>query len=585
MIEDLLVNVHRPAQYLGNEWNAGQKDFSSAGLSFALGFPDLYEVGMSNLGLRIIYGVLNNIPDVICERFFAPEEDMEAALKSARRRFFSWESNQELISFDLLGFSLGSELNYTNVLSILDLAGLPLESGLRNQGYPLVIGGGPCTLNPEPLADFFDLFIIGEAEEAVVELLDLYRKYKDDYKAARLTKEDLLIQLAKIEGVYAPALYRADYDPGGSLVNFSPRFASLPLKIKKRIVSDFDAAYFPDHWMVPYVQTIHDRITLEIMRGCPNRCRFCQARSQYYPLRLRSKEKIISLADLAYACSGYEELSLAGLSVGEYPGIETLVADLTDRFSQRAVNLSLPSLKAKALLGDVTTLIAKIKKTGLTFAPEAGTPRLREALAKDFSEPEFFQAIARAYQAGYQHLKLYFLIGLPGERQEDLQGIIDFAQKASDEKRKINGTAAQINISINPLIPKPHTPLQWLKMDSLEAIKEKQSYLRSHCKNKRFKFNFHDFQMGFLEGVFSRGDRLLGKVILCAYKKGARFDAWSNYFYFTKWQEAFAETGVDPQKYLAEKSTASVLPWDFIDTGIDKEYLIEEFKQSGCSCF
>jgi len=580
----LLVNVHRPAQYLGNEWNAGKGDFSSSTVSFALGFPDLYEVGMSNLGLRIIYGVLNNLPGVVCERFFALEADMEASLKNAKRRLFSWESNQELISFDMLGFSLGSELNYTNVLSILDLAGLPLESCLRNQEYPLVIAGGPATLNPEPMHEFFDLFIIGEAEEAIVELLNLYRKYKDDYKAARLTKEDLLIKLAKIQGVYVPSLYAPDYNLAGGLANFSPRFANLPLKIKKRIVSDFDSAYFPCNWMVPYVQTIHDRITLEIMRGCPHRCRFCQARSQYYPLRIRSKEKIISLANLSYTSSGYEELSLAGLSVGDYPEIETLVWDLTNSFSQQAVNLSLPSLKAKALLGKVSTLIAKIKKTGLTFAPEAGTPRLRQVLAKDFSEVEFFEAIAQAYRAGYQHLKLYFLIGLPGERQEDLQGIIDFAQAASEAKRKINGTAAQINISINPLIPKPHTPLQWQKMDSIEAIQEKQNYLRSHCKNRRLKFNFHNFQMGFLEGVLSRGDRLLGKVILGAYKRGARFDAWSNYFSFTRWQEAFSECGIDPQKYLDEKLTTSILPWDFIDTGIDKEDLIAEFKRSGCSC-
>ena len=576
MIEDLLLNVHRPAQYLGNEWNATRGDFSSCAVSFALGFPDLYEVGMSNLGLRIIYGILNNLPGVVCERFFAPEADMEASLKNAQRRLFSWESNQELINFDLLGFSLGSELNYTNLLSILDLAGLPLISSLRNQKYPLVIAGGPCTFNPEPMHEFVDLFIIGEAEEAIVELLNLYRQYKDDYKAARLTKEDLLIELSRVQGVYAPSLYQADYNAEGELVNFSPRFAGLPLKIKKRIVNDLDAAYFPCNWLVPYVQTIHDRVTLEIMRGCPNHCRFCQARSLYYPLRIRSKEKIISLAKLAQSSSGYEELSLAGLSVGDYPGIETLVCDLINSFSQQAVNLSLPSLKAKSLLGNMSVLIAKIKKTGLTFAPEAGTPRLRQALAKNFSESEFLQAITQAYQGGYQHLKLYFLIGLPGERQEDLQGIIDFAQGASELKRKINGSAAQINISINPLIPKPHTPLQWQKMDSIEAIKEKQNYLRSHCKNKRLKFNFHDFQMGFLEGVLSRGDRLLSKVILSAYRKGARFDAWSNHFSFNKWLEAFSESGIDAQKYLDEKPTTAVLAWDFIDTGISKEALLKE---------
>jgi len=580
MIEDLFADVHRPAQYLGNEWNASCKDFSLAQVSFALGFPDLYEVGMSNLGLRIIYGVLNSQPNVVCERFFALEADMEAALKKAKRRLFSWESNQELIRFDLLGFSLGSELNYTNVLSILDLAGIPIAAELRSHEHPLVIAGGPCTLNPEPMSDFIDLFIIGEAEEAIIELVNVYAQYKDNYKKGRMLRKELLVELSKIEGVYAPELYHAEYNQIQELVDFSPKVNSLSLRIKKRIVSDFNAAYFPGDWVVPNVPIVHDRLSVEIMRGCPNHCRFCQARSQYYPLRIRSKEKIVSLARLAQCSSGYEELSLAGLSVGDYPGIESLVSDLTNSFSQQGVNLSLPSLKARVLLGGLSEQIAKIKKTGLTFAPEAGSSRLREALAKDFCEEDFFQVITQAYRAGYQHLKLYFLIGLPSERQEDLQGIIDFAQKASDEKRKISGSAAQINLSINPLIPKPHTPLQWQKMESMEAIKEKQSYLRGNCKNRKIKFNFHDLQMGFIEGVLSRGDRRLGKVILTAFQKGARFDAWSNYFSFSKWQEAFLENGVNPQSYLGEKPTSGILAWDFIDTGITKESLLREFNKS-----
>jgi len=589
MSEDILLSVHRPGQYLGNEWNVSKKDFGSCALSFALGFPDLYEIGMSNLGLRILYGVLNNIPDVVCERFFAPESDMEAVLKNSNKRLASWESSQELISFDILGFSLGSELNYTNVLGILELSGLPVQSSSRDYHYPLVIAGGPCVLNPEPMADFFDLFIIGEAEEAVVDLLNLYRKHKDNYKNGRLSKAALLFEFSQIEGVYAPSLYAPDYDDAGRLLAFlpipvgpeiQPSKKTAPLKIKKRVIDDFDSAYFPCDWMVPYVQTVHDRITLEIMRGCPNRCRFCQARSQYYPLRIRTKDKVVSLANLAYSSSGYEELSLAGLSVSDYPGLENLVSDLTSNFKDGAVNLSLPSLKAKALLGNVSTLIAKIKKTGLTFAPEAGTQRLRQALAKDFSEDDFFRAIEEAYCAGYQHLKLYFLIGLPGEKAEDLDGIINFARTASELKKKIKGGAAQINVSINPLIPKPHTPLQWMKMESIDSVKEKQDYLREHCKNKRIKLNFHNIEMGFLEGVLSRGDRLLSAVILSAYRKGARFDAWSGFFSFAKWQEAFSELGVDPQKYLREKSTSEMLPWDFIDMGIEKEDLVTEFNRS-----
>jgi len=579
MIEDILLQVHRPAQYLGNEWNAARNKLQLSAISFALGFPDLYEVGMSNLGLRIIYGILNRIPDLACERFFAPEPDMEAALRSGGRRLFSLESNQDLSSFDMLGFSLGSELNYTNVLNILDLAGLPLESASRGYKFPLVIGGGPCSLNPEPMHEFFDLFIIGEAEEAIPELIDAYRKYKGDYKSGRMPKQEFLLELSRIEGVYAPALYAVEYGRSGELAAFSPRNKNLPLKINKRVVQDFDSAYFPCDWLVPYVQVVHDRISLEIMRGCPNRCRFCQARSQYYPLRIRSREKVLSLANLAYSYTGYEELSLAGLSVGDYPGLEKLVEDLTRGFKEQAVNLSLPSLKARSLLGNVSTLIAKIKKTGLTFAPEAGSERLRQLLAKDFSVEEFTLAVEEAYRAGYQHLKLYFLIGLPKEEEQDLQAIIDFAREASELKKKVRGGASQVNISINPLIPKPHTPLQWLKMEGMEAVKDKQDFLRSRTKNKRLKLNFHNLEMGFLEGVLSRGDRRLSRVILTAYKKGARFDAWSNYFSFSKWQEAFSDERIDPLFYLGEKSTASLLPWDFIDTGIKKEDLLTEFNK------
>jgi len=537
-------------------------------------------VGMSNLGLRIIYGVLNKIPDLACERFFAVEPDMQAALKESNRRLFSWESHEELIGFDFLGFSLGSELNYTNVLNILGLAGLPLESKLRDKDFPLVIAGGPCTLNPEPMHEFFDLFIIGEAEEVIIELVNAYRKYKDDYKNGRMLKQELLIEFSKLDGVYAPSLYAAEYNQNQELVSFSPKVKSLPARIKKRVVVDLNTAYFPIDWIVPYVQVVHDRISIEIMRGCPNRCCFCQARSQYYPLRIRSQEQVKFLANVTCATTGYEELSLAGLSVSDYPQFGRLVEDLIKIFKEQAISLTLPSLKAKALLGNVSTLIAKIKKTGLTFAPEAGSERLRNIIGKDFSVEEFYSAIQVAYQAGYQHLKLYFLIGLPTEGDNDLKAIIDFANKASDSRRMVAGSAAAINISVNPLIPKPHTPFQWLKMESLTAIKDKQNYLRSHCKNKRLKFNFHNLEMGFLEGVLSRGDRRLSQVILAAYKKGARFDAWSNYFSFSKWQEAFAENGVDAQSYLCEKAQNSFLAWDFIDTGIDKETLLRDLNKS-----
>ena len=580
MKEELLLDVRRPAQYLGNEWNVSKKEARSCALSFALGFPDLYEIGMSNLGLRIIYGVINNIPDAACERFFSPGPDMQDVLKGSSSLLASWESGMELRAFDMMGFSLGSELNYTNVLNILELSGVPMLSSLRDNRYPLVVGGGPCTLNPEPLADFFDLFLVGEAEEAVVELIDLYREHKHDFKNGGMGKNELLSKISGIEGIYVPSLYSAKYDSSGNLVSFSSSDGSAARQVKKRLVGDLDSVFYPRDWVVPYVQTVHDRVSLEIMRGCPNRCRFCQARAQYYPLRLRSREKVVDLARSSYASSGYEEFSLAGLSVSDYPGLEDLISELTGMFKDQAVNLSLPSLKAKLLLGNVSTLIAGVKKTGLTFAPEAGTERMRRMLAKDFSEEDFFKVAEEAYRAGYQHLKLYFLIGLPGETGEDLDGIISFAQSASNLKKKVKGGGAQINISINPLIPKPHTPFQWLGMESMESIRQKQKYLRDHCRNKRIKLSFHNLEMGFLEGILSRGDRLLGRVILAAYKKGARFDAWPEHFSLSRWQEAFAEEGIDPSKYLAEKQPGDILPWDFIDTGVKKEFLCSEFNQA-----
>ncbi len=580
LTEDILLKVHKPSQYIGAEWNMAKRDFTSSSVRVALGFADLYEVGMSNLGLRILYGVLNNLPGVCCERFFAPEPDMEAVLRGSGERLFSLESQRPLNDFDIMGFSLGSELNYTNVLNILDLAGLPLESANRNGQHPLVIGGGPSVLNPEPLHEFFDLFIIGEAEEAFPDFINAYRDLKDDFKSAKISKEELLLQFSRIPGIYAPSLYEAIYDDRGKFLKLQAKRAEAPARIRKRFVKDLSTAYFPVEWMVPYTQTIHDRFTLELMRGCPNHCRFCQARSQYFPLRFRESNQILKLAQCVYENTGYEEFSLSGLSVSDYPQLDRLVFQLSEAFKDRSVGLSLPSLKAKAMLGNVSGVIAKTKKTGLTFAPEAGTERLRQRIAKDFSEEDFFQAIEEAYQAGYQHLKLYFLIGLPNEKDEDLDGIIDFSRRASEAKRKTSGSSALINISVNGLIPKPHTALQWLPMQSMESLKQKEDYLRNHNRNKRLKFSFHNRQMGYLEGILSRGDRKLSRVIKSAYKKGARFDAWSNYFSLEIWLEAFKQENIDPDTYLQGIPTDQALAWDFLDLGIEKDALILEFNKS-----
>ena len=580
MYEDILLNIKRPGQYIGKEWNVAAKDFESAKVKFALSFPDLYEIGMSNLGLRIIYGLLNTITDVTCERFFAVDSDLEKILRLEGREILSLESRRKLSEFDLAGFSLGSELDYTNVLNILDLAHLPLKASERDHKYPLIIGGGPCVLNPEPMHDFFDFFVIGEAEDLILEIVDTYGRYKDQYKAGKMKKRELLSALAKLEGVYVPSFYDLTYDQEGKLKEFKANIESAPRKIKKRFVKDLNLSYYPKNWIVPNVQIVHDRITLEIMRGCPNRCRFCQARPQYYPLRFRQVETALNLAEDIYKCTGYEELSLSGLSVSDYPYIEDILRKLINLFKPKGVSLSLPSIKAKSIVGSISSLIAKFKKTGLTFAPEAGSDRLRDLLAKDFNSEEFFEALKEAYLSGYQHVKLYFMIGLPQETDADLDAIIEFSSRVSKLRKEAGSSPAGVNISINSLIPKPHTALQWSSMRGLESIKYKQDYLReSSKKDRRLKVSFHNLRMSFLEGILSRGDRRLSEVIMKAFKKGAKFDAWSIYFNFNLWEEAFKESGLDPEFYLREKSTDELLPWDFIDTGIDKQTLVDEFNK------
>ncbi|MFA5411027.1 MAG: TIGR03960 family B12-binding radical SAM protein [Candidatus Omnitrophota bacterium] len=580
MLEDILLQVNKPGRYIGGEWNASKKDFERAGIKFALCFPDLYEVGMSNLGIRIIYGILNNLPDVCCERFFSPALDLEAVLRSNGAEIFSLESKRRLREFDIVGFSLGYELSYTNVLNILDLGKIPLKSALRGNEYPLVIGGGPCCLNPEPMHEFFDLFLLGEAEEAILEITEIYRRHKDKFKASRISKQDLLEIFSRLEGVYVPSLYTVTYGSDGAIEEFRPRQPGTAAKVKKRFISDLNSAYFPLEWLLPYIQIVHDRITLEIMRGCPNQCRFCQARAQYFPFRQRNLPDISRKAEELYKCTGYEEISLAGLSVSDYPQIDELLKTLIGSFRERKVSISLPSIKPKAMLGELSRLIAGIKKTGLTFAPEAATERLRKVINKRFDSDDFFKTIEEAYLSGYQHIKLYFMTGLPFEEERDLDGIIEFSLAVSELRRKLCRRPAQVNISVNTLIPKPHTPFQWFKMEDLQSIRDKQGYLRSKMRNKNLKLSLHNPRMSFLEGVLSRGDRRLSAVILAAFSKGARFDGWGDYFVFERWLEAFGESKIDPGFYLKEKAGDGFLPWDFLDTGISRDNLLGEFRKT-----
>jgi radical SAM family uncharacterized protein len=573
--DNLLLGVRKPAQYIGQEWNVAKKDFRQAKIKFGLCFPDLYEVGMSNLGVRIIYGLLNAMPDVSCERFFAVACDMEQALRSNGRQILSLESARALGDFDFIGFSLGYELNYSNVLNILDLGAIPLKASLRDHKFPLVIGGGPCVLNPEPLHDFFDLFLIGEAEEALPEIMEVYRQVQEKYQQGQISKEELLLRLSVIEGVYVPSFYEPLYDAEGKIQDFRVKVKGAPLEIRKRFVKDLDQSYYPLEWLVPYIEIVHDRITLEIMRGCPNRCNFCQARAQYFPLRLKKLDTVLDLACATHQASGYEEVSLGGLSVSDYPGIEELLTRLVSLFNkEKGVSVSLPSLKPRLMVGNLSSLLASVKKTGLTFAPEAASEKLRRILNKDFDNADFLRSLEQAYSNGYRHVKLYFMIGLPQEDYGDLDAIIDLAAQVSGLRRKVAGGCAQVNISINALIPKSHTPFQWVAMEGLESIREKQIYLRKKIKSPKLKLHFHNYQMSFLEGVFSRGDRRLSAVLLAAFQKGARFDGWDDYFVFQRWLEAFRGCNIDPDFYLRQRDKNEILPWDLIDIGMDKEALL-----------
>ena len=578
LTDDLLLQVMKPARYIGEEWNVCRKDFDGADFKFALCFPDLYEIGMSNLGVRILYGVLNAYPHAACERFFAPAADWEKILRDRGQELSSLESGRNLRDFDVVGFSLGFELGYTTVLNMLELGGIPLLSSQRTEDYPLVIGGGPCAFNPEPMHAFFDLFIIGEAEEAIVEFCSLYRQCKKRLKSAAMRKQDFLIQCASIEGVYVPSLYEVRFDSKGMTVEFKPRVNGVASMVRKRIIKDFNSSFFPAEWLVPYIQIVHDRVTLEIMRGCPNTCRFCQARQQYFPFRVRSPEKIIELAKASYARTGYEEISLGGLSVSDYPGLGALFEALIGYFKDKGVGLSLPSIKAKTVVGDVSCLIATIKKTGLTFAPEAGSEKLRNLLSKNFNLNEFFGVLTKAYEGGYQHVKLYFMIGVPFETEADIEAIVELAAGVSELKRKINKGAAQVNISINVLIPKPHTPLQWFKMDTLESLEQKQRYLKSKAARfHKLKLTFHDHRMSLMEAILSRGDRRLSPVIARVFKEGARLEGWDENFVFDRWIRAFREEAIDADFYLRAKACDEILPWDFIDVGVSKEHLREEY--------
>ena len=571
--EELLLTVRKPGRYIGGEWNSVKKEWTPERVKFLLAFPDVYEVGMSNLGMRILYGVLNKRDDCLCERTFAPWTDFEKVLRDNKIDLFSLESRRRIKDFDIIGFNLSYELSYTNVLNILDLGGITKIAAERTDDDPLVIAGGPVAFNPEPMSDFIDAFLIGDGEEAVGEIVEAYKRVMGQSPSGRLRfashgsggKRELLKKLAQIKGVYVPSLYNVEYNDDNTIKKFSPREDGVPPKIDKRTVEDLDGAFYPTDQIVSNIEIVHDRVAIEIMRGCAHACAFCQASVIYRPRRERSKECILRIARESYAQTGHDEMSLLSLSSVDHSALKDIVEGMNCEFLNKAMAISVPSLRIEDALKDLPVLLAKVKKPGLTFAPESGSERLRKSINKNINMDKLFSALAESYKAGWRRVKLYFMIGLPGEGPDDLREMTELIYKVSDSRREIDGKSANVTASINAFIPKPHTSLQRSGMDSIETLEKKRALLRGAMKSKFVELDFHPFNISYLEAVFARGDRRLGKVILEAWNRGAKFDGWQDLFNFNFWSGSFAATSVDPRFYADRKRPKEeILPWDFI---------------------
>lgn len=568
ILDEILPRVQKPARYTGGEFNAVLKDHGNTEVKFALAFPDTYEIGMSNLGLRILYHILNSREDTLAERVFAPWTDMEAEMRLHNLPLYTLESGTPLADFDIIGFSLGYELSYTNVLNMLDLAGIPVLAAERGDEYPLIIGGGCCMYNPEPLADFFDVIVIGEGEEVINEVVDTYKLLQSCDKDVQLR------MLAQIEGVYIPSFYDVEYNPDGTVKCVTPNREGIPNIITKRFVQNFADAPFPEKPVMPYVDIVHDRIPLEIMRGCSRGCRFCQAGMVYRPVRQRPAEKLKQMAETLSANTGYDEIALLSLSSSDYKGIEDLVHDLIAKYEDQRIGLSLPSIRADAKYIKLAAEIQKVRKSGLTLAPEAGTQRLRDIIDKNVTEENLLDAVNAALSYGWKRIKLYFMIGLPGETDEDIEGIAALAMKVADAGRR---RRASISVSVSSFVPKPDTPFQWRAQDSIQELERKQSLLRSAIRVRGVELSWHDARTSRIEAIFARGDRRLGKAIHLAWRNGCRMDAWQEHFDYDKWISAIMEAGLDPDFYANRlRDHSEVLPWDHISCGVSKDFLIRE---------
>ena len=576
----LLKNVEKPGRYTGGEWNSDSKSPDEYDTRLCFCFPDSYEIGMSNLGMRILIDCFNKTEGLFCERSYAPWPDMEEQLKLHNVPLYALESGDPLGQFDLLLFTLQYELCYTNVLNMLLLSGIPLESKDRDESYPLIVAGGPCAYNPEPLADFIDIFSIGEGEEALVELAGLYRECK---KAGLSRKEFLFRTATELEGFYVPSLYDVTYNADGTLASFAPNRAGVPATVKKRIIEDLDKVNFPEKSPMPYLEVVHDRVMLEVTRGCIRGCRFCQAGMIYRPYRDKSPDNLNACALSSIRSTGYSEISLTSLSISDYPRLPELIDKMLPWTEKEQVSLSLPSQRIDAFYEELMHKVMSVRKSGLTFAPEAGTQRLRDVINKNITEDEIMAGCGKAFDGGRSSLKLYFMNGLPTETDEDIEGIASLAQRIVDlyYSKKRGGRSVNVTVSVSCFVPKPFTPFQWEKQDSLEELERKQKLLRDSIHTKKVDYKYHDARVSRLEVIFAKGDRRLGKAIAEGVKQGRHFDAWDEFFDYDAWMELFASCGIDPDFYAnREQKEDELLPWDFIDIGVTKDFLLKERHRS-----
>lgn len=576
--DDILCKVEKPSRYVGGELNQVIKNPEDVNIRFAFCFPDVYEVGMSHLGTRILYHTINERKDTYCERVFTPWPDMEGLMRENNIKLFSLETKTSLDKFDMLGFTLQYEMSYTNILNMLDMSGITIRASERGEDEPIIMAGGPCAYNPEPLYDIVDFFEIGEGEEMMNDVLEVYARHKANGK---VNKKEFLREISTIGGIYVPSLYDVTYNEDGTIKEFKPKYEDVPAKIKKRIVNDFDSVSFPDEMIVPYTEIVHDRVVLETARGCTNGCRFCQAGMIYRPVREKTTNTLLEQARKALKATGYNEVSLASLSICDYSNIQNLISSLILEHEGDKVGIALPSIRVDAFSVDLIKEIQKVRKTGLTFAPEAGSQRMRDIINKGLTEERILEAAKSAFESGWSTIKLYFILGLPYETTEDAAGIGELAEKMADVyfgiPKNVRNKGLKITVSTSILVPKPFTPFQWAPMARPEIVDERIKAVRGAIKSRSIVYNYHEQETSFMEAVFARGDRRTCDVLIKAFEKGAKFDGWSEYFNMDIWNEAMAECNLDPDFYVyRDRSYEEILPWDFIDIGVNRKYLERE---------